>query len=116
MNIGTQFNIEDIAHDHKEQFSDEFLLWLPENGHIYMAFEQEAFKIARSGFKHYSARTILEFLRHHSALAERNGSGWKINNNFTPYLARLFAIMNPHKSFLFEYRTAHRALRDGITR
>lgn len=109
-------NIENIAHEHKEQFSDEFLRWLPENAHIWMAFEQEAFKVVRAGFKHYSARTILEFLRHHSALAERNGDGWKINNNFTPYLARLFAILNPNLANLFEYRTAHRALRDGVVR
>jgi len=109
-------NIENIAHEHKEQFSDEFLNWLPENAHIWIAFEQEAYKVIKAGFKHYSARTIIHVLRHHSALSERGLDGWKINNNISPYLARLFAILNPSHADLFEYRTAHRALRDGMTR
>lgn len=110
-----QFTIENIAHEYKEQFSDEFLRWIPENAHIWMAFEQETFKIIAKGYKHYSARTIIHVLRHHSALAE-HGDGWKINNNISPYLARLFAILNPAYANLFEYRTAHRALKDGVTR
>ena len=109
-------NIEKIAHEHKEQFSDEFLNWLPENAHIWIAFEQEAYEVIKAGFKHYSARTIIHVLRHHSALSERGLDGWKLNNNISPYLARLFAILNPTHADLFEYRTAHRALRDGMTR
>ena len=109
-------NIENIAHEHKEQFSDEFLRWIPENAHIWIAFEQEAYKVIRAGFKHYSARTIIHVLRHHSALAENGDSGWKINNNISPYLARLFAILNPQHADLFEYRVAKRAYADGFTR
>lgn len=110
------FTIEDIAHEHKEQFSDEFLRWIPENAHIWIAFEQEAFKVVKAGFKHYSARTIVHVLRHHSALSEQGDGGWKINNNISPYLARLFAILNPNLANLFEYRTAHMARRDGFLR
>jgi len=110
------FTIEDIAHEHKEQFSDEFLRWIPENAHIWIAFEQEAFKVVKAGFKHYSARTIIHVLRHHSALSEQGDGGWKINNNISPYLARLFAILNPAYANLFEYRTAHMARRDGFLR
>ena len=107
--------IENILIEHKEQFSDEFLNWIPENYHIWRAFEKEAMKIILAGFKHYSARTIIHVLRHHSALTEMN-SGWKINNNISPYLARLFAIKYPKHADLFEFREAKRARLDGLTR
>jgi flavorubredoxin len=87
----------------EDQFSDEFFGWFPNNEHIYDAFQHETMKIIRKGYKHYSGRTILEVLRHHSALSE--DGIWKLNNNHTPYLCRLFALMNPRYSDIFEYRT-----------
>lgn len=104
---------EDIAFANKEQFSEQFLEWLPENHHIWIAFEAETFKVIKKGFKHYSARTIVEVLRHHSALAENADSGWKINNNITPYLSRLFALMNPQHTDFFEFRHVFKPLQDG---
>ena len=82
---------------------EEFSEWMLDNEHIWIAFEREALKVSNLGFKHYSARTIIEFLRHHSALQEK-GSHWKINDHVTPYLARLFAAKYPNKKDLFEYR------------
>lgn len=84
----------------------DFELWLDDNEHIWVAFECEALKIARLGFKHYSARTIIHFLRHHSALQEKGGE-WKINNDVSPYLARHFAEKHPKLKDLFEYRRIH---------
>lgn len=94
-----------IAQMHSERFTPDFLAYLPENLHVYDAFEREALKVARRGFKHYSARTIIEVLRHHSAL-EESGGAWKLNNDNTPYLARLFGLMNPALECLFEFREA----------
>jgi hypothetical protein len=88
---------------HEDQFSDDFFEWLPNNEHIYDAFSFETMKIIRKGYQHYSGRTILEVLRHHSALSEQGI--WKLNNNHTPYLCRLFALMNPRFAEIFEYRT-----------
>ena len=81
----------------------DFFEWLVDNEHIWIAFEREALKIANLGFKHYSARTIIHFLRHHSALQE-DGTHWKINNDISPYLARYFAEKYPNLKDLFEYR------------
>lgn len=99
-----------MAEAHRFQFTQEFLAYLPENLHVWDAFEREALAVARRGFKHYSARTIIHVLRHHSALAE-TGSEWKLNNNISPYLARLFALMHPAHANLFEYREAKAARR-----
>ena len=94
-----------VARRHAEAFTPEFLAYLPDNLHVYEAFEREALKVAQRGFDHYSARTIVEVLRHHTALAETAGP-WKLNDWHTPYLARLFVLLNPRFAHLFEFREA----------
>lgn len=102
-----------LARMHAEKFTSDFLeRWLPENLHVWTAFELEAMHVIRAGFKHYSARTILHVLRHHSALQEKGGQGWKINDHVSPYLARLFDLMNPEHAGLFEFREAKAAKRE----
>lgn len=94
--------IIEIAHAHAELLSTEFLIWLPDNLPVWQRFEEEALKIIAAGFQHYSSYTIVEFIRHHTALSE-NGM-YKINNNYRPYLSRLFDAAHPLKAGLFEYR------------
>jgi hypothetical protein len=93
----------EIAQANASQFSLEFLEWLPINAHIWYAFENEALNVIERGYKHYSSRTIIEFLRHHSTLEEVEGE-FKINNNIQPYLPRLFDLTYPSRAGLFEYR------------
>lgn len=97
-------SITDIAHAHGNHLAADFLEWLPENIHVWDAFVAETFKVIRRGFKHYSSYTIVEFLRHHTAVSE-SGAVYKINNNHRPYLPRLFEIVYPQHAGLFEYRT-----------
>ena len=82
------------------------MAYLPENLHVFAAFEREAMAVIKRGWKHYSARTIVEVLRHHTALQDNVESGWKLNNQNTPYLARLFALLHPDHADLFEFREA----------
>jgi hypothetical protein len=93
----------DIAIENADKLSEEFLDWLPENMHIFDAFAENARNIIARGYKHYSSRTIVEFLRHHTALQESGGT-WKINDHNVPYLGRLFDLVYPHMAGLFEYR------------
>lgn len=81
-----------------------FAEWVSENFHVWQAFVAEADKVISRGFDHYSARTILHVLRHHSAVSDAGESDWKLNNNVSPYLARLFAEVYPEYSDFFEYR------------
>jgi hypothetical protein len=89
---------------HRERFTAKFRAWLPGNFHVWRAFEKEALRVAGLGFKHYSARTILHYLRHHTNLAEQSGDGWKINDHHSPYLARLFELVHPMHRGLWEMR------------
>lgn len=87
------------------EFTEEFKAYLPQNLHVWAAFEREAFRVIRRGFKRYSARTIIEVLRHHSALTQVGGP-WKLNDWHTPYLARLFMMVHPKHEGFFELRDA----------
>ena len=85
-----------------EDIPNSFCAWLTNNFHVWEAFEAESFKIINKGFKHYSARTIIHYLRHHTAV-EENGSAFKIMNGHSPYLARLFALVYPDHKEIFSY-------------
>lgn len=79
--------------------------WCRDNPHIVLRFFDEADKVWLRGRKHYSARTIVEVLRHESALREiADTPSWKINNNAIPGLARLYVTVNPGRASLFELR------------
>lgn len=84
-------------------FPVRFAQYLPSNLHVYDSFEHNALMVVSRGFKHYSARTIVEFMRHHTALAE-SGTVWKLNNLHIPYLARLFTLRYPQHAGLFDFR------------
>jgi len=91
-----------VAEDNALDLPRGFAAWMADNAHVYDAFEKEALSVAQHR-EHYSARTIIEFLRHHSLLASA-GDGWKLDNDMTPGLARLFALLNPDCRGLFEFR------------
>ena len=93
-------NVLKIVQHNPTQFSDEFEDWIKDNLHIWKAFEKEALLVRAKGREHYSARTIIEFLRHHSAVSEVGGM-WKINDHSVPYLGRLFVLVHPEAKNFF---------------
>lgn len=99
----------------RHEFSDEFVDWLVKNEHIWNAFVGEAAAIYRRGFRHYSARTIIHVLRHHSAVHE-NGTKWKISDHSSPYLARLFDLRYPEMSGLWSFKKCMTAATDARLR
>jgi hypothetical protein len=93
-----------VASANPDTFAGKFMEFLRDNLHVYDAFEKQALAIAAKGFKHYSSRTIIEVLRHHSAL-QQVGGAWKLNDHITPYMARLFMLLHPELGNFFEFRT-----------
>lgn len=86
-----------------DQFRPKFADWLYDNVHLQRAFEAEALKVAALGRKHYSAHTIIEYMRHNTTLTSKNDD-FKINEAWTSSMSRLFAHMNPQHHTLFEFR------------
>ena len=71
------------------------------NPEIYKAFESFALTATRFR-KRFSAKTIIERIRWNSMIS--GDDGFKINNSYTAYYARLFHINNPKHYGFFEVR------------
>lgn len=86
-------------------FRRDFMDWLITNWHVWVAFEFEADRIWNMGRRHYSARTIYEYLRHETVVKEGpNEYEFKLNNNVVPDLSRLYILMHPDRDGFFERR------------
>ena len=86
-------------------FRPKFLSWLADNPHVYAAFQAQALHFINSGRAHFSARTIVQFMRDMTRVSESNGwGGWKINDHHSPDMARVFVIRHPHYRHFWEYR------------
>jgi len=89
-----------------QEYRPDFPGWLQENIHIYLEFERRALQVAKRR-EHYSARTIVEVMRHDTAIGQLTGD-FKINGNYVPDMARLFSQLNPLYECLFEFRREQR--------
>lgn len=58
---------------------------------LWTLFVTECDKVRRTGRKHYAARIVCEYLRHHRALV--GGPDYKLNNNDIPKMARAYMDM-----------------------
>lgn len=97
-----------------DHFRRDFLSWLSLNHRVWVAFEYEADRIWGRGRRHYSARTIGEYLRHESAIREApNEHGFKVNDHFWPDVARLYMLMHPERDGFFERRAGPLTLRSA---
>lgn len=95
--------LQNLVRDHTDMFRPGFATWLAGNRHVWLAFEREANRVWNRGRRHYSARTLIEYLRHETALAD-DGREWRLNNNAAPDLARLYRLTHPDRAGLFELR------------
>lgn len=94
-----------LAQANAGAFRPGFIAWLGDNLHVWIAFKREADRIWNRGRRHYSARTIIHYLRHETALQSNDDDDWKINNNVSPDLARLYLLLHPDRTDFFELRT-----------
>tara|TARA_B100000073_G_scaffold341162_1_gene342057 strand:- start:193 stop:528 length:336 start_codon:yes stop_codon:yes gene_type:complete len=74
------------------------------NPEVYEHFKRLAFKVMQRGFKHYAAYSIMQRIRWEIEI-ETTGDTFKINNNHTPYYARLFHSDYPEHDGFFHTRT-----------
>lgn len=93
----------DTAIANPDAFRAGFLPWLADNLHVWAAFEREANRIWKRGRRHWSARTILEYLRHQAAITD-TGDTFRLNNNSQGDLARLYLLVYPERIGFFETR------------
>lgn len=97
--------VASILYANKEAFRRDFDQWLFRNWPIWSRFEEESSRIWQRGRKKYSARTIIEYIRHETNLSERHDCTYKINNSYVPDLARLYGLIHPECMDFFEFRS-----------
>lgn len=91
-------------------FRADFEEWLARNWHVWQAFEREANFVWDRGRRHYSARTIGEYLRHETLVREAD-CDFKVNDWYWPDLARLYLMIYPDREGFFERRSGVSAKR-----
>lgn len=84
-------------------FRKEFYSWLEANWHIWERFEIEAEHVWNRGREHYSARTLIEFIRHETFIRESK-TNFKVNNSYVPDIGRLYGLIHQHRRGFFECR------------
>jgi len=72
---------------------------------VYAMFRRFAFEVHRAGHSRFSARAIVHRIRWETAMKPTDEQ-FKINNNWTPYLARKLAAENTMFADFFEFRHA----------
>lgn len=97
--------------DRSELYPDGFFRWLELNPIIVLEFVDRARQVKASGRSRFSARAIIENIRWHTLLADREAT-FKINDHWTPGLARLAMALDPALEGMFELRPG-RAIVDG---
>lgn len=70
---------------------------------VYEKFEELALTIRGMGFKRYSSDAILHRIRWHYAI-ERGDRSFRLNDHWTPILARWFLDKHPQYEGFFELR------------
>jgi len=102
--------VRNIIKSDSDSYRLDFGDWVENNWHILVAFFNEANKVWDLGIRHHSARDLCAFLRHQSKIEEAeqrsriNPNGFKISNNASPYLARLYLTIKPERDGLFELK------------
>jgi hypothetical protein len=79
--------------------NNKFCAYHEAHPQIYEEFKKLTVATIERGFKHYSAKGIFELIRWHTGVKSKEDC-FDVNNNYTPYYARLFEKDHPeHKGF-----------------
>jgi hypothetical protein len=85
----------------------EWWTWMRRNPEIFHRYETIALDMISRGIRHGSSDDILHTIRKEvQHLKSRDGSGYKINNTYSPYFARYFVHLYPEHASFFEFRAS----------
>jgi len=105
----------DFLRDPRGSNRAKFRAFHAENPHIYKLFKKWAFDAMAAGHLRYSAREILGAIRWHTTVVTIDPAGFKINNLWSPYYARLFDEEFPvHVTFFEKRRSQADEQLDGL--
>lgn len=79
---------------------------------LFREFITQSLRVVYAGRNHYSARTIIEAIRHETMIAD-NDRQFKVNNNIAPSMSRIAMELFPILNGLFE--TRRKSTRQPVT-
>ncbi len=82
----------------------DFEAFHAENPDVYQLFERFTFEAIQAGRKRFSARTVLHRIRWYTSVETRDPQGFKINDHWSPFYARMFHERYPAYAGFFELR------------
>lgn len=85
------------------EYAPDFEHWIVHNWPVYQEFERRALALCEKGRTHLGSKMIWEVMRYYSLLAEKDNL-FRLNNNRTADVARLFEALNPQYQGTFEFR------------
>lgn len=88
--------------DPSDSSAVKFQQYHQQNPQVYEKFAEFTFDAIRAGRKYFGAKMIIERIRWYS-LVEAN-DGYKVNNNYAPYYARMFEAKHPQYTGFFRKR------------
>lgn len=88
----------------ESQLERNCVTYLVENPHFWTLFVRHCMKAIKAGYDNYSVRAILHVVRWHTRIELRDQTDFKINNNHSPTIARMFHQFFPERSDFFETR------------
>ena len=84
-----------------------FLKYHDNNTHVFDRFCDLTLETIRKGFEHYGSQGIMELLRWQTGVTASDPQGFKINNNYAAFYARMFeAVYSEYKGFFRKRRSA----------
>lgn len=75
-----------------------------ENPRVYELFDRFAMEAVRAGRTRIGAKMLIERMRWYTTVEAVDTDGWKLNNNYTAFYARLWVEDHPEHAELFELR------------
>jgi hypothetical protein len=92
-------SLAEVYFKHASQLTgvpEKFPEWCLKNPHVIRRFIEEANKLWHTGRRRWASCSLIYYIRHETALAEKGGD-WKINQNWSAPLARLYMQMYPDR-------------------
>ena len=109
--MGQQQLVFDSTSRHREIF-EGFRDWILAHPDAWALFERFSLQAVAAGRKKIGAGMVAERIRWATQVELDEGSGFKLNNNYRAFLARLFVTKHPQHRDLFDFR--HQTSQDRV--
>lgn len=83
---------------------ERFEVFHAQNPRVYELFDRFAMDAVRAGRKRIGAKMLWERMRWYTSVETKDPEGWKLNNDWHAFYARLWLACHPEHENFFELR------------